>query len=272
MELEKGQLERYECDGFIVLPGLFSPVEVEAMKRELARIQAIDTDHLVRERDGGVAKTIYRVHEEDGPTASSVFYAATRAPRLLGPARQLLRDEALYVYHSKCNLKTAIDGSVWQWHQDYGAWRRDGVPQPDLTTALVMLDEPTEANGCLYFILGSHRLGNLESEMDDKTTLYRLWVVPKQKLLEIMNRSPEPVPILGRPGSGVFFHCNILHGSGHNLSRHDRWQAYIVYNRVANRPGNVLNPRPDYVRSRNFQSLEIGTDDLMAAAPPAIAA
>ncbi len=141
------------------------------------------------------------------------------------------------------------------------------MPAPDLTTALVMLDEPTEASGCLYFIPGSHKVGNLEPEMDDKTTSYKLWVVPKQRLLDIMEHSPEPVAITGKPGTTVFFHCNILHGSGHNLSRHDRWAIYFVYNRVANRPGEVLTPRPDYVRSTNFAPLPIGPDEIVERRP-----
>ena len=265
MQLTAEQLDRYQRDGFVVLPGLFSPEEVAAMKAELARIQAIDTDHLVRERIGGIAKTIYRVHEADGPTASPVFHAAARSPRLLPPARQLLGDEALYVYHTKCNLKTAIDGSVWQWHQDYGTWKNDGVPDADpMSTALLMLDEPTEANGCLYFIPGSHKVGLVEPEFDDRTTSYKLWVVPKRRLLEIMERSPDPVPIVGKPGTVVFFHPLILHASGHNLSRFDRWQVYFVYNRVANRPREVANPRPDYVRSTNWKPLQVGTDDVLA--------
>ena len=263
MRLTKEQLASYDRDGYLVLPELFLPREVEAMKADLKRIQQIDTEHLVRERGSNVAKTIYRVHEADGPTASKIFHSAARSPRLLAPAQQLLADEALYVFHTKCNLKSAIDGSVWQWHQDYGSWRRDGVPAPSLTTALIMLDEPTEMNGCLYFLPGSHKLGNLESEMDDQTTSYRLWVVPKEQLLDIMKKSPEAVVILGKPGTVVFFHCNILHASGHNLSRHDRWHIYVVYNQVANKPNAVPNPRPDYQRSVNFKPLVIGTDDIL---------
>lgn len=261
MKLTQDQLRAYARDGFLILPNLFSPDEVQAMKRDLQRIQDIDTDHLVREKTGGIAKTIYRVHEADGPTASPVFHAAARAPRLLEPAQQLLDDAQLYVYHTKCNLKTAIDGSVWQWHQDYGTWRRDGVPTPGMTTALVMLDEPTEMGGCLYFIPGSHKEGHLEPAFDE-TTAYKFWVVPKTQLLEIMERSPEPVPIVGPPGTVVFFDANILHASGHNLSRHDRWQIYVVYNPVANRPADVANPRPDYVRSTNFAPLQLGTDTI----------
>lgn len=257
------QLHTYREDGYLLLPDLFSAEEVAAMKAELHRIQAIDTDHLVRERSGGTAKTIYRVHDPASPTASPLFRAAALSPRLLGSARQLLDDPALYIHHTKCNLKSAIDGSVWQWHQDYGAWKRDGIAEPHMTTALVMLDEATELNGCLYFIPGSQRHGYIESEMDDRTTSYRLWVVPKPDLLRLMEHSPEPVPILGKPGTVVFFHCNILHASGHNLSRHDRWHIYTVYNRCSNAPGEVPSPRPEYVRSVQSQALVMGGDEVL---------
>jgi len=262
MQLTDAQIAQYDRDGFLVFHDLFSPAEVAALKQDLVRIQSIDTDHLVRERSGGVAKTIYRVHEDNGPTASIPFLRAARSSRLLETAQGVLRDPELYIHHTKVNLKTSIDGSVWQWHQDYGAWKRDGIARSDMTTALVMLDEPTEIGGCLYFIPGSHKVGDLEPEMDDKTTAYRLWVVPKPVLLDIMQRSPEPVPITGKPGTVVFFHCNILHASGHNLSRHDRWATYFVYNRVANRPVDVTHPRPDYVRSTNWTPLTICDDEV----------
>jgi len=83
VKLSKTQLETCNRDGYLVMPGLFSADEVGAMKAELRRIQEIDTDHLVRERSGGVAKTIYRVHEDNGPTASPVFHAAARCQRML---------------------------------------------------------------------------------------------------------------------------------------------------------------------------------------------
>lgn len=265
--LTEQQVTSYRTNGFVVVPDLFSAAEAAAMKEELQRIQRIDTDHLVRERTGGTAKTIYRVHDAVSPTASDLFRAMTLSPRLLGSARALLGDDALYIHHTKCNLKSAIDGSVWQWHQDYGAWKRDGIAEPDMVTALVMLDEATELNGCLYFIPGSQKIGYIESEMDDRTTSYRLWVVPKSDLLRIMAESPEPVPILGKPGTVVFFHCNILHASGHNLSRHDRWHVYTVYNLSTNGPGPVPAPRPEYVRSIQVDPLVMGDDNILHARP-----
>ena len=103
--------------------------------------------------------------------------------------------------------------------------------------------------------------------MDDRTTSYKFYVIPKQQLIAIMERSPEPVAITGKPGTVVFFHCNILHGSGHNMSRHDRWQVYFVYNCVANHPLDVANPRPDYVRSTNWAPLRVESDDMLARQP-----
>ena len=65
------------------------------------------------------------------------------------------------------------------------------------------------------------------------------------------------------PGTVVFFDANIVHASGHNLSGEDRWQAYLVYNQVKNRPVHVKDPRPDYVRSTNFEPLKLGSDEIL---------
>ena len=81
----------------------------------------------------------------------------------------------------------------------------------------------------------------------------------------------EPVPIIGKPGSLVVFDCNLLHASGHNLSAQDRWQAYFCFHKVANRPVDVENPRPDYVRSRNWTPLETVPDNVITAATLATA-
>jgi len=264
MKLTNAQLVEYRTNGFVVLPSLFSKEEVQTMKSELRRIQGIDTDHLVREKNGGIAKTIYKVHDPESPTCSNVFNAAVKCGRLLEPAQQLTDTSQLYVYHTKCNLKTAIDGSVWQWHQDFGTWHIDGVSEPQMTTALIMLDEPTEMGGCLYFIPGSHKLGSLKPAFDEATG-YRFYVVPKPTMLDILASHQPAVPIIGQPGTVVFFDANIVHASGHNLSGEDRWQAYVVYNASENKPHDVENPRPDYVRARNFAPLELGSDNILSS-------
>jgi ectoine hydroxylase len=259
MKLSQAQLEQYRRDGFLVFPQLFDEAEVAMLKREAARVAQVESEMVVREGEVRAPKSMFRLHEAEGPTASPAYHALARLPRTLGVAQQLLGDTRLYLHHSKVNVKTAIEGSVWPWHQDYGSWQRDGIARPDLVTFMVALDEANEMNGCLYLLPGSHRAGRADTYWDTSTA-YKLWAVPPTTIKERLRRSPPPVALSGRPGMAAIFHCNLMHASGHNLSAEDRWQAYLCYNTVANRPRDVENPRPDWVRSRNWTPLETMPD------------
>ena len=84
MELSAQQLEQFDRDGFLVFPDLFSRNEVAVLRREVARLSQAQADEVVREHTGGV-RTIFRVHENDGPTRSRPFRALVHTPRLLRP-------------------------------------------------------------------------------------------------------------------------------------------------------------------------------------------
>lgn len=60
---------------------------------------------VVREGSERRPKAMFRMHETDGPTASPVFQAAVRLLRTLGFAQQLMREDNLYLHHTKVNLK-----------------------------------------------------------------------------------------------------------------------------------------------------------------------
>jgi ectoine hydroxylase len=268
MTLTEAQLADFERDGFLRFENLFGPDEIALLKAELERTSSVDSDAIIRERTGSI-RTIYRSHEPDGPTFSPVFHRLVRTPRFLKPAQQVLRDDELYVYHCKSNIKTAIDGTVWLWHQDYGYWQHDGVPTSNMATFLVMLDEATEMSGCLYFVPGSHKKGILPAYRDTTTTSYPQWAIEKEAMQRFLAENPKPAAITGGPGTAVLFHCNIVHGSGHNLSANDRWHVYIAYNPSKNRPNPVpASPRPDYVVSRNYKPLEMGSDDSLRESVP----
>ncbi len=259
MELTPAQMAQYERDGFLIFPDLFTPAEVAVLRQEVARLARLDTEEVFREHTGGV-KSIFRVHEKDGATRSPPFRALVRTPRVLRPVRQVLGTDETYVYHTKINAKPAIEGSIWMWHQDYNSWSKDGCPQPNMATFNVMLNDTSEFSGGLYIIPGSHKLGLLELVYDTSTG-YKLWVIPKERMIEVMRNSPPPVAVTGRAGTAALFHCNVLHASGHNLSAEDRWHIYVSCNAVANRPVLGPNPRPDWVVSRNWQPLPIEDDE-----------
>ena len=109
MELTASQIEQFDRDGFLIFPDLFERNEVAVLRREVARLSQVQADEVVREHTGGV-RTIFRVHETDGATRSQPFRALVRTPRLLRPVQQVLKDDAVYVYHTKINTKPAIEG------------------------------------------------------------------------------------------------------------------------------------------------------------------
>ena len=260
MRLTADQIAQYDRDGFLHFPEFFSAAEVEALRGEVDRVGRIDSELVVREGTAKAPKVMFRLHEPDGPTASPAFNAAVRLPRTLGLAQQLLRDDALYLHHTKVNIKAAIEGSIWPWHQDFGSWANDGIARPDMITLMVGLDPASQINGCLYFLPGSHKKGRLDPYFDTSTA-YKVWSVTPADMKRMIAEFGEPVAITGKAGAVTLFDCNLLHASGHNLSANDRWQAYFCYNTVVNRPNDVENPRPDYVRSRNWKPLETVADD-----------
>ena len=99
----------------------------------------------------------------------------------------------------------------------------------------------------------------------DTSTAYRLWSVTPEDMKRRMAESPPPVALSGAAGTCAIFHCNLMHSSGHNLSRHDRWQAYFCFNTCANRPVDVEKPRPDYVRSTNWAPMQLVEDGAVLA-------
>ena len=259
MHLDRQRLEQFHRDGFLVFPGLFSKSEIAVLRQETARLSQVHADTVIREHTGGV-RSIFRVHETDGATHSGAFRALVRTPRVLGPVRQALGTDEVYVYHTKINTKPAIEGTVWMWHQDYGSWKRDGCPRPDMGTFAVMMTDSVEMNGALYVVPGSHKRGRIEPYYDEHTS-YKFWAVPKADMIDVLRSSPPPVPIVGPAGTAAFFHCNLLHASGHNLSAEDRWHIYISFNACANAPHFTEKSRPDWVVSRNTKPLRIEADE-----------
>jgi ectoine hydroxylase len=261
MNLSQFQIEEYRERGFLRLPDLISEQELAVLRSELSSLVTLEREGIVKEKSGAV-RTAFRVHDLNGPTGLPSYDALARIPRVLTPAQQLLDDPDLYVYHTKCNLKEAVDGEIWQWHQDFGYWQKDGVGSADgMTTALLMLSEATEMGGCLYFIPGSHKEGQIEPTLDETTTSYKLWTVPKQDVIALTRKYGDPVAITGKPGTVVLFHPHIVHGSGHNMSPYSRWHIYTVYNQVRNKPEPKSNPRPEWVVSRDYTPLAPAQDD-----------
>lgn len=243
------QLKEYGDQGFLYQPGLFDSEEIAdlhattlALASGVAEMQEV---HVVREKSGPV-RSMFRMHHK-----VEKFRRLIRDPRLAGPCKQILGEDA-YVYHSKINFKDAFEGGVWLMHQDYGYWQFDGVDDR-IMSALVMLDETTLYNGCMFFVAGSHRWGMLDHYSDEVTTNYKQWCIKPEALKEQIKDECMYVPVIGKPGDAYFFDSKIIHGSGHNLSPLPRRTLIFAIAALSNKPHGVTNPRPAWVVEREFE-------------------
>ena len=136
------------------------PGKIEGPPRSSEAIYQQDRQEVWREKSG-VARTTFAAHQYN-----EGFRRLGSHPRLIEPVEQLL-DGQVYMHQYKVNAKAPFDGAVWQWHQDYGTWKRDDeMPDPRAMNISVFLDDVTAANGPLLFIPGSHKHGVVKAGHD----------------------------------------------------------------------------------------------------------
>ena len=255
MRLTADQVARFEEEGYLFLPDIFTPDEVAVMRGEVPRIFAQRRPENVRERTGDVVRTAFATHTYD-PT----FATLARHPRMVEPVVQLLGGPT-YIHQFKINAKAAFDGDQWQWHQDYGTWSNDDdMPGPHAMNVAVFLDDVTEFNGALMFIPRSHRLGVLEAGHDLQTTSYPLWTIDNDTIRRLVAEGGLVAP-KGRAGSVLMFHGNLVHASPGNLSPFDRTIVYVSLNRVDNAIRRFK--RPEWIAHRDFRPIEPLPDDCL---------
>ncbi|MGQ0674762.1 MAG: phytanoyl-CoA dioxygenase family protein [Rhodospirillales bacterium] len=258
MRLSAGQLEQFQRDGFIALPGLFSGPEVAAMRARLPRLFAQRVPENFREKGSEAVRTAMALHLRD-----DVFARVVRHPRLVEPAMQILGDDRLYVQQVKVNAKAAFTGEQWQWHYDFATHHNeDGVPQPLALNLHIFLDEVTEFNGPLTFIRGSHHHGPAPTGLDAVSTSYPLWTVPSEAVARLVAEGGLEAP-KGPPGTALIFGDLLVHGSPSNMSPHPRSIFSLILNPVGN--AQTRFKRPDHQHHRDFAPVAPLRDDCLTA-------
>jgi ectoine hydroxylase len=260
--LTADELRQFEDDGYLFLPEAFSGLEVSVLKREAERIYASDRKEVWRETTGA-PRTAFAAH-----TYNEAFRLLGAHPRLICPVEQIF-GEQLYMHQYKVNAKAAFEGDVWQWHQDYGTWRRaDGMPQARAMNIAVFIDEVMPINGPLMLIPGSHRHGDLKAGHDLSTTSYPLWTLDKETVTWLVEEGGIVTPV-GKPGGVLLFHGNLVHGSAGNITPYPRTIVYLTLNTVSN---YIRTPtREDWIAHRDFAPIIPVADDALAKLAQAMA-
>lgn len=152
-----------------------------------------------------------------------------RCEKIVNTCEHLLGGE-VYHYHTKLMMKAAKKGGKHVWHQDYGYWYLNGCLFPDMMTVFIAIDKCHKENACLQILRGSHKCGRIEHLMVGGQTGADLTRVDQiSKVCELQYVEMEP-------GDALFFHCNLIHCSGQNLSNDRRWAFLCAYNKATNNP------------------------------------
>ena len=262
MKLSQEQLDRFEREGYLLFPGLFTPEEIRSLQAEVPRLYAQHRPENVREKGSNAVRTNFAAHLYSAP-----FARLARHPRMVLPVTQRFGED-VYMHQFKINGKMAFDGDVWQWHQDYGTWKNDDLmPEPRAMNVAIFLDEVNEFNGPLMFIPGSHKLGAIEADHDVVTTSYPLWVVNHDTIRALAARGGIVAP-KGPAGSMLMFHSCLVHASSANLSPWNRVSVYLSLCAVSNHIRRFK--RPEYIAHRDFTPIQCLPDDCLLKDYPVV--
>lgn len=223
MYLNEDRVTDFHRDGYVLVENLFNKAEVTAM---IAAVEAGER----------VANTTKGSEDESGKAAKlaiwfelgkDIWSAISTHPGIVNNARILLGEDVAF-FHGKVTLKEKQTGGRWEWHQDYGYWYNQGYAYPRLISAFIALDPATRENGCLQVLRGSHKLGRLDHKQVGAQT------GAEENRLAQIEQMLDRVYCEMSPGSVLFFHCNLLHGSGANESEHHRRAFITCYNALDN--------------------------------------
>lgn len=254
MDLTPEQLEAYRVQGYLLLPDLLSPAEVNALRAAVPALMSSTGPEVTRNAKDATPKVVYAPHAND-----ERYQALSRIPRILGTVQQLLGEDA-YIYQSRINLKMPFTSDAWSWHQDFPAWHRgDGMPAPHAVMTAVFIDACTVANGPLLVMPGSQSddLGEILAREPDAVG-YDVQRVDTA----VLKRHAEAsgiVELLGAAGSVAFIHPTLLHGSASNMTPWPRSILYLNYSAVSNR--TTANKRPWFMNNTDVTPLALVDDD-----------
>ncbi len=229
--LTQNQIDRYRRDGFLVVENAVSLDQLAGLRAEIA--QWIEESRAHTEPygpetiDGRVRFDMGNEHRADKPALrrinnpsdiSRIYYDVMSNARMVDMVADLIGPDVKF-HHCKINLKCPGADTVVHYHQDFAFTPHSN---DDIVTALLMLDDVTEKNGCLMVVPGSHT-GPMFSLFRDGVFVGR---VVDQAEAELQRQQQ---PVTGLAGSVCLMHTRLAHGSAANRSTLPRGLYICVY-------------------------------------------
>ena len=244
--ITKEQQEFYRQNGFVVIEDFLDNQELETWRS----VTEDAVQQRLRERNG--------LTNQDDPDAfySQVFVQCVRLAdthegmarlmldaRLGEAAATLAGVQGIRIWHDQALFKQPY-GNPTGWHLDNPYW---SFYSRDAISIWVALDRATLANGCLWYMPGTHKTARIDNSgiganIASLFNIYPEWAT--------MSAVPAPCPA----GSAVFHNGLTAHGAGANMTRFPRRAMTCAYMP----DGSTFNGQKNVLRDDYFQSLKVG--------------
>lgn len=236
------QIGAFQRDGFVLIEGFLDADELAAWRSA--------TDVAVMQRlaagDGGAGDEYYRrtflqlQRLADTNDAIAELVLDQQLGKILAT---LARIDGVRVWHDQALIKPPY-GNPTAWHLDNPFW---SFFSHDAISIWVALDDATIANGCLWYLPGTHRSARFElteigSSFGALFDAYPEW-------LEI-----EPVPAPCAAGGAVFHNGLVAHAAGANMTPRPRRAMTCAYMPL----GSTFNGTKNILPDAYAESLEVG--------------
>jgi ectoine hydroxylase-related dioxygenase (phytanoyl-CoA dioxygenase family) len=216
--LTQAQIDQFRRDGYLVVEGGATPVQLAALNRQLGEWVEESRSHAVnygKTVDGKArfdlgpdhSSTNPRLRRINNPAEVSDIYrdAIFNAP-MVDMVADLVGQNVKF-HNCKLNIKLPKSPQRVGYHQDHPY---DPHTNDDVVVCLLMLTEMTRENGALMVVPGSHK----ERYSLYKDDVYTGEIAPEYHA-DIERRM---VPVTGKAGSVCLQHTWLVHGSGGNTT------------------------------------------------------
>ena len=245
--LSNAQIESYNENGFLAIEGFLDACELELWRTA--------TDDAVAQRLLD-RKGMTNQNSDPADYYKQVFTQCIRLadshagmhelifdPRLGEVAGTLAGIDGIRIWHDQALIKPPY-GNPTAWHLDDPYW---SFSSRDAISIWVALDDATLANGCMWYLPGTHKSARFETvgigyNMADLFNMYPEW------------RDIDAVPVPVPAGSAVFHNGLTAHGAGANMTPRPRRAMTCGYMP----DGATFNGVRNILSEEIFNSLTVG--------------
>jgi len=240
--LTKAEFDAFWRDGYLMLEDAVSPAALASLRRDFDGWVAESQRHAKPYGeivDGRPRFDVHPDHSAEKPQlrrvnapcdVSEAYLDAMRDSRMTDAVADLIGPNVKH-HHNKINSKLPGSATEVKWHQDFPFTPHSNS---DLVTALLCVDDVTDANGPLEVAPGSHR-----------DPLHSIWHdgVFTGAMSDAVEASYKRKAVIckGKAGTVCLMHTRLAHGSVPNSSAKPRTMFIAVYSAADALP---LTPNP----------------------------